>query len=152
MSSQPSQEARAALDTIATSSSSKEIVDAISAAFYAKAMTKVEDMKKNMSDDVFKNARKPEEMKYVKTALSKGAKDAEAQRQNDQLLATGQHAAGGLEPATQYKGDGVGAAGWMNPKSSKVPSKGWGGDRRPNRPGAPDYPFDGGTVPNGSGV
>ena len=152
MSSQPSQEARAALDTIATSSSSKEIVDAISAAFYAKAMTKVEDMKKNMSDDVFKNARKPEEMKYVKTALSKGAKDAEAQRQNDQLLATGQHAAGGVEAATQYRGNGVGANGWMNPPEGKTTPRPYAGDRRPNRAGGPEFPFYDGTVGPGAGV
>ena len=152
MNSSPSQEAFDALDAIATNGSSKEIVDAIRAAFYSKAMQRVAEKKKDMGDPIFNNAKSAEEMKYVKTALAKSPKDAEAKRQNDELLATGQHAAGGLEPATQYKGDGVGAQGWMNPKSSKVPSKSWAGDRRPNRSGGPDYPFYDGTVPTGSGV
>lgn len=152
MYSKPSQEALAALDTIVTSSSSREIVDAIRNAFYVKALDKLDAKRKDMGDDLFRGAKPAEEMGYVASKMPKAGKDAQADAANNVALKTGQHAAGGLEPATQYKGNGVGANGWMNPPEGKTTPRPWGGDRRPNRSGGPEFPFYDGTVPNGSGV
>lgn len=130
----PSEEALNVIDSIATNDSSKEIVDAIKAAFYSKAMNKLENEKREVNQKFFDADR--DDMKYVKTDLPKKAKDSvEKTRQNDKLLATGDAAAGNIEPATQYKGEPDAGMGWMN-KLGK-PMKPWGGDRRPGvGPGA----------------
>ena len=156
-----SQTARMIVDLIASGAGPNEVREAINTGLFETSMDCMDDYKQVVGDRFFdeaadvvtKGAKAAMPMTSVKKEkLARAPKDAQAKRQNDELLATGQHAAGGIEPATQFRGNGVGANGWMNPPEGKTTPRPYGGDRRPNRAGGPEFPFDQGTVPNGSGV
>ena len=138
MNSKPSKAAYDALDSIVTDSSSKEIVDAIRAAFYSKAMDKLDDARKDAASRIFDKAVAAQDMEHVEAKLPKETEDKRAKEVKDTLQKTGEHGRGGIEYATQYKGEPDVGMGWMQPLGK--PMKPWGGDRRQ------------GFIPPGGGV
>ena len=148
--------AKQIVDQIASGESPQEITQTVSSAYYSAAMERVEDFKavvgSNFFEDLEDRFKGPSErMKSINDRKVAATKDSvEKKRQNDELLKTGENAAGGPE-ADMYPGETPkrGAMGHMNPKG--VPQRSYAGDRRPNANG-PILPNEKGTVPNGSGV
>ena len=152
------------VDAIVSGKSSAEIRDEVRTGLYGAAMEGVETMRQIVysdtierafdeeTDPVTRNAKVAEKMAKVKDSAKQDYPDtAEKKRQNKELLKQGdkpEHE--DWKVAANWKGQGEGAKGWMNPKGD--PMRPWGGDRRPNAAGGPELPFDKGTVPNGSGV
>ena len=153
---------RIIVDLIASGAGPNEVREAINTGLFESSMDCMEDYKNvvgqnffdsmaEAADPVTKGAKKAMPMEKIKGKMPKGyEQSAEAKRQNDEMLKTGENAAGGLE-ADMYPGElpKRGAMGHMNPKG--VPQRSYAGDRRPNAPGS-GLPFYDGTVPNGSGV
>lgn len=157
-----SQSARIIVDLIASGATANEVREAVNNGLFETSIECMEDYKNvigqkffdsmaEAANQVTKGAKKAMPMERSKGKMPKGyEQSAEAKRQNDELLATGENAAGGLE-ADMYPGETPkrGAMGHMNPKG--VPQRSYSGDRRPNANG-PILPNERGTVPNGSGV
>ena len=128
MAKESSDLARMVVDKLVTSDNSREIVDALKDALYQKALEKVDQKKMDKSNQML-FGKKKDEMEYVDAKLPKGADDERADYDNDELLKTGENAAGSVE-ADAYPGPTPerGAQGWMNPKG--VPQRTYAGDRR----------------------
>ncbi|MAC71177.1 MAG: hypothetical protein CMP84_13360 [Gammaproteobacteria bacterium] len=155
------QSAHLIVDLIASGASPKEVCEAVNSGLYDASLDCVEDYKSILgnrffdeaADIVTKGAKPPMPMKSVKGRMPKGYKESpEAKRQNNELLATGENAAGADEALAQYRGEPRGSMGVMNPLGSDRGMRPFSGDRRPNRPNGPRFPNDDGTVPNGAGV
>ncbi len=139
---------RLIVDLIASGASANEVREAVNSGLFEASMDCVEDYKAVVGDRYFdeaanvvtKGAKAAMPMTSVKKEkLARAPKDAQARKQNNELLATGENAAGGIE-VDMYPGETPkrGAMGHMNPLG--VPQKSYAGDRRK------------GFIPPGGGV
>ena len=141
------------VDLIASGAGPNEVREAINTGLFEASVECIDTYKEVVGDRFFdeaadvvtKGAKKAMPMEKAKGKMPKGyEQSAEAKRQNNSLLATGENAAGGVEPAAYYKGRKKSAQGWMNPLGE--PERAFGGDTRPNKAGGADLPFYDGTV------